>query len=89
MQLLSDHTKTLPPLKVSDVVSIQNKHWPQPALLPEQTPLIDWGTPARPANNGAAWQPSCKKIFKLAEIILKSKKDSGKSGPNANLKYSP
>ena len=42
MQLLSEHTKTLPPLKVSDVVSIQNQHWPQPALRPEQTPLIGW-----------------------------------------------
>ena len=29
-QLLSEHTKTLPPLKVSDVVSIQNQHGPHP-----------------------------------------------------------
>ena len=28
--LLSEHTKTLPPLKVSDVVSIQNQHGPHP-----------------------------------------------------------
>ena len=29
-QLLSEHTKTLVPLKVSDVVSIQNQHGPRP-----------------------------------------------------------
>ena len=29
-QLLSEHTKTLVPLKVSDVVSIQNQHGPHP-----------------------------------------------------------
>ena len=27
-----------------DVVSLQNQHWPQPALRPEQTLVIGWGT---------------------------------------------
>ena len=42
----SELIKTLPLLKVYDVVSIQNQHWPwpQPALHLEQTPLIVWGT---------------------------------------------
>ena len=26
------------------MVRIQNQHWPQPALHPEPTPLIGWGT---------------------------------------------
>ena len=43
-RLLSELTKTLPPLTVYDVVRIQNQHWPQPALHPEPTPLIGWGT---------------------------------------------
>ena len=42
-QLLSKHTKTLTPLKVSDMVSIQNQHGPNP---------LKW-------NKVAQWWRSC------------------------------